>query len=109
MNHKVYKLKNWPFAKGEQAQLTWISSPFRREKKIMIYAYFRAKGRTGKILIDWGMLPILAIQHMYIDGDLRHSLPPDNLEEVDLTIFPQLVRYTERMDCTRNERSGYVK
>ncbi|BCQ13425.1 TPA: hypothetical protein ACPE4U_002141 [Staphylococcus aureus] len=55
------------------------------------------------------MLPILAIQHMYIDGDLRHSLPPDNLEEVDLTIFPQLVRYTERMDCTRNERSGYVK
>ena len=47
----------------------------------MIYAYFRAKGRTGKILIDWGMLPILAIQHMYIDGDLRHSLPPDNLEE----------------------------
>lgn len=50
MNHKVYKLKNWPFAKGEQAQLTWISSPFRREKKIMIYAYFRAKGRTEKNL-----------------------------------------------------------
>ncbi len=50
MNHKLYKLKNWPFAKGEQAQLTWISSPFRREKKIMIYAYFRAKGRTGKNL-----------------------------------------------------------
>lgn len=67
------------------------------------------KVELEKILIDWGMLPILAIQHMYIDGDLRHSLPPDNLEEVDLTIFPQLVRYTERMDCTRNERSGYVK
>ncbi|MDN8753264.1 hypothetical protein [Staphylococcus aureus] len=67
------------------------------------------KGELEKILTDWGMLPILAIQHMYIDGDLRHSLPPDNLEEVDLTIFPQLVRYTERMDCTRNERSGYVK
>ncbi|MCS5352128.1 hypothetical protein [Staphylococcus aureus] len=67
------------------------------------------KGELEKILIDWGMLPILAIQQMYIDGDLRHSLPPDNLEEVDLTIFPQLVRYTERMDCTRNERSGYVK
>ncbi|HEA4188273.1 TPA: hypothetical protein QHR78_001461 [Staphylococcus aureus] len=67
------------------------------------------KGELEKILIDWGMLPILAIQYMYIDGDLRHSLPPDNLEEVDLTIFPQLVRYTERMDCTRNERSGYVK
>ncbi|TDM25432.1 hypothetical protein ETH99_09800 [Macrococcoides caseolyticum] len=42
------------------------------------------------------MLPALAIQHMYIDGDLRYSLPPANLEEVDLTIFPQLVRYTER-------------
>lgn len=96
MNNKVYKLKNWPFSKGEQAQLIWISSPFKYEKKNMIYAYFRAKGKTEKILTDWGMLPALAIQHMYIDGDLRHSLPPDNLEEVDLTIFPQSVRYTER-------------
>lgn len=115
MNNKVYKLKNWPFAKGEQAQLIWISSPFKYEKKIMIYAYFRAKGKTEKILTDWGMLPALAIQHMYIDGDLRHSLPPDNIEEVDLTIFPQSVRYTERewtvqgMNDTDMSRSFIVK
>lgn len=96
MDNKVYKLNNWPFAKGEQAQLIWISSPFWYKKKIMIYAYFRAKGQTKKILIDWGTLPALAIQHMYIDGDLRYSLPPDNLEEVDLMISPHSVRYTER-------------
>lgn len=96
MNSKVYKLKNWPFPKGEPAQLIWIGSPFKAEKKMMVYVHFRAKGKTKKIAIDWGMLPALAIQHMYIDGDLRYSLPPDNLEEIDLMIFPQSVRYTER-------------
>lgn len=96
MSSKVYKLKNWSFPKGEPAQLIWIGSPFKAEKKMMVYVHFRAKGKTKKILTDWGTLPALAIQHMYIDGDLRHSLPPDNLGEVDLTIFPQSVRYTER-------------
>lgn len=47
MNNKVYKLKNWPFTKGEQAQLIWISSPFKYEKKSMIYAYFRANSKKG--------------------------------------------------------------
>ncbi|GEK30508.1 hypothetical protein KZO01_08170 [Kurthia zopfii] len=96
MSSKVYKLKNWPFPKGEPAQLIWIGSPFKAEKKMMVYVHFRAKGKTKKIAIDWGVLPALAIQHMYIDGDLRYSLPPDNLEEIDLMIFPQSVRYTER-------------
>lgn len=96
MSSKVYKLKNWPFPKGEPAQLIWIGSPFKAEKKMMVYVHFRAKGKTKKIAIDWGVLPALAIQHMYIEGDLRYSLPPDNLEEIDLMIFPQSVRYTER-------------
>lgn len=96
MDNKVYKLNNWPFADGEQAQLIWISYPFLHEKKRMIYAYFRAKGQTKKVLTDWGTLPALAIQHMYMNGDLRYSIPPGKLEEVDLTIFPNLVRYTER-------------
>lgn len=96
MSSKVYKLKNWPFPKGEPAQLIWIGSPFKAEKKMMVYVHFRAKGKTKKIAIDWGVLPALAIQHMYIDGDLCYSLPPDNLEEIDLMIFPQSVRYTER-------------
>lgn len=96
MSSKVYKLKNWPFPKGEPAQLIWIGSPFKAEKKMMVYVHFRAKGKTKKIAIDWGVLPALAIQHMYIEGDLRYSLPPDNLEEIDLMIFPQSIRYTER-------------
>lgn len=65
----------------------------------MIYAYFRAKGRIERILIDWGLLPTLAIQHMYIDHDLCHSLSPDNIEEVDLVIFSKSVNYIEI--CTR--------
>ena len=96
MSSKVYKVKNWPFPKGKSAQLIWIGSPFETEKKMMMYVHFRAKGQMKKIAIDWGMVPALAIQHMYINGNSRYSLPPDNLEEVDLTIFPQSVRYTER-------------
>lgn len=96
MGNEVYKLNNWPFAKGEQAQLIWISSPFWSEKKIMIYAYFRSHGQTKKVLTDWGTLPALAIQHMYVDGDLSRSFPPTNSEEVAITIKPQNVTYIER-------------
>lgn len=61
MSEQQVKLQHWPFDEGEQAQLIWISSPFWYENKIMIHTYFRAKGKTEKILADWGTLPALAI------------------------------------------------
>ena len=96
MSKQQVKLNKWPFQKGEQAQLTWISSPFRQEKKIMIYAYFRVKGKTEKILADWGTLPALSIQHFYINGDISKSIPPAGTEEVELTIYPNTVGYFEK-------------
>ena len=30
MSKQQVKLNKWPFDEGEQAQLTWISSPFAR-------------------------------------------------------------------------------
>lgn len=101
MSEQQVKLKNWPFKEGERAQLIWISSPFHYEKKIMMYAYFRANGKTEKLLVDWGTLPALAIQHYYIDGDIRKSTPPEETEEVEITIYPNNV--------TKHEKEWRVK
>lgn len=96
MSEQQVKLNNWPFKEGEQAQLIWISSPFRYEKKIMIYAYFRASGKTEKLLVDWGTLPALAIQHYYIDSDIRKSFSPRGTEEVEITIEPNKIDEYEK-------------
>lgn len=96
MSKRQVKLDNWPFQEGERAQLIWISSPFSKDKKIMIYAYFRVNGRTEKVLVDWGTLPALAIQHYYVSGDVSKSIVPTGTEEVEITIFPDMVSYFER-------------
>lgn len=96
MNKQPVKLDNWPFENAEQAQLTWISSPFLKEKKIMINVYFRYKGRTEKILADWGTLPALAIQHYYLAGDISKSIVPTGTDEVEITIYPSDVNYSEK-------------
>ncbi|WP_230584333.1 hypothetical protein [Lysinibacillus sphaericus] len=88
MTEQQVKLNNWPFKEGEQAQLIWISSPFCYEKKVMMYAYFRANGKTEKLLFDWGTLPALAIQHHYIDGDISKSTLSEEIGEVEITIYP---------------------
>ncbi|MEC1305427.1 Tn7-like element transposition protein TnsE [Lysinibacillus capsici] len=96
MNEQQVKLQHWPFKKGEQAQLIWISSPFWHEKKVMIYVYFRASGKTEKILADWGTLPALAIQHYNVDGDIRKSISPQGIDEIEITIYPNNVSIYER-------------
>lgn len=96
MSEQQVKLQHWPFNKGEQAQLIWISSPFWHENKIMIHTYFRAKGKTEKILADWGTLPALAIQHYYVNGDITKSIPPQGINEVNITIYPNNVSVYER-------------
>ncbi len=86
----------WPFAKGEKAQLIWIGEPFRYDHKMMIKAYFRSKNRTEGILMDWGTLPCLAIQHNYTDGIITASQVPEGVREIDITIYPNKVKYHER-------------
>ncbi|GAA0322709.1 hypothetical protein GCM10008967_11510 [Bacillus carboniphilus] len=96
MSNQLVKLDNWPFKNGEKAQLTWISSPFTQDKKIMFYAYFRFKGKIEKLLADWGTLPALAIQHYYLNGDISKSIPPVGTDEVEITIYPSDVSYFEK-------------
>lgn len=86
----------WPFEEEEKAQLIWIGDPFRNENKMMIHAYFRARGVTKKVLLDWGTLPSLAIQHFYSNGVITASQPPQDLREVDITIYPNGVKYHEK-------------
>lgn len=86
----------WPFGEGEKAQLIWIGDPFRNENKMMIHAYFRARGVTKKVLLDWGTLPSLAIQHFYSNGVITASKPPQAVSEVDITIYPNGVKYHEK-------------
>lgn len=86
----------WPFVKGEKAQLLWIGEPFQYDHKMMIKAYFRLQGRTEGILMDWGTLPCLAIQHFYTDGIITASKAPEGVQEIDMTIYPNKVKYHER-------------
>ena len=62
----------------------------------MIHAYFRVNDRTEKLVVDWGTLPALAIQHYYMNGDISQSIPPSGIEEVEITIYPNAVTYSER-------------
>ncbi len=86
----------WPFRKGEKARLIWIGDPFRYKNKMMLHAYFMARGITKKLLLDWGTLPCFAIQHFYSDGVITTSQPPQGAREVDITIYPDRVRYYEK-------------
>lgn len=95
MSAQQVKIK-WPFRKGERVGLIWIGDPFRYNNKIMLYTYFRARGVTKKILLDWGTLPCLAIQHYYSDGVITTSQPPQGVKEVDITIYPNSVKYFEK-------------
>ncbi|ASC51679.1 MULTISPECIES: Tn7-like element transposition protein TnsE [Staphylococcus] len=96
MSSQQVKIK-WPFKKGEKARLIWIGDPFRNNNKMMLHAYFRARGVTEKILMDWGTLPCLAIQHYYSDGVITTSQPPQGVQEVDITIYPNRVQYYEKL------------
>ncbi len=95
MSTRQVKIK-WPFRKGEGARLIWIGDPFRSENKMMLHAYFMARGITEKVLLDWGTLPCLAIQHFYSDGVITTSQPPQGAKEVDITIYPNSVKYFEK-------------
>src|SRR5699024_4247295 len=95
MSKRHVKIK-WPFKKGEKAELIWIGDPFRYDNKIMLYAYFRANRVTKKILLDWGTLPCLAIQHVYSDGVITTSRSPQDAREVDIYIYHYCVMSIEK-------------
>src|SRR5699024_1340036 len=83
--------------KGEKAGVIWIGDHCRNNNKMMLHAYFRERGVTEKILMDWCTLPSLAIQHYYSDGVITTSQPPQGVQEVDITIYPNRVQYYEKL------------
>ncbi|PEF15884.1 Tn7-like element transposition protein TnsE [Bacillus cereus] len=95
MSQQQVKIE-WPFAEDEKVQLIWIGDPFRQDNKIMFKSYFRTNDCTESILMDWGTLPCLAIQHYYTDGIITTSQSPKDIFEVDITIYPNGVKYYEK-------------
>ncbi|WP_394231027.1 Tn7-like element transposition protein TnsE [Bacillus thuringiensis] len=95
MSRQQVKIR-WPFAEDEKVQLIWIGDPFRQDNKIMFKAYFRTNDCTESVLMDWGTLPCLAIQHYYTDGIITTSQSPKDIFEVDITIYPNGVKYYEK-------------
>ncbi|WP_276916566.1 Tn7-like element transposition protein TnsE [Aneurinibacillus aneurinilyticus] len=86
----------WPFPNGEDAQLTWIGEPFKQNSKFMMYVYFQGKGRTEKLLMDWGSLPLLAIQRFYKNGNFTSSKVHKNDETMEITLYPDHITRSER-------------
>ena len=96
MSQQQVKIE-WPFAEDEKVQLIWIGDPFQQDNKIMFKAYFRTNDCTESILMDWGTLPCMAIQHHYTDGIITTSQSPKDIFEVDITIYPNGVKYYENL------------
>src|SRR5699024_4110765 len=96
MSSQQVKIK-WPFKKGEKARLIWIGDPFRNNNKMMLHAYFRARGVTEKILMDWYTMSYLTTQHHYSDCVITTNQHPQVIQEVDITIYPGLVQYYEKL------------
>src|SRR5699024_12739896 len=103
MSSQQVKIK-WPFKKGEKARLIWIGDPFRNNNKMMLHAYFRARGVTEKILMDWVTLPCLAIQHNYGVGVITTGKLHKGVREVVITFYPNQVQYYEKL-WNVNERN----
>src|SRR5699024_2668641 len=82
--------------RGGKAELIGIGGPFRYDNKIMLHAYFREHRVTKKILLVWGTLPWLADQHDYSDGQITIGRSPQDPRDVDITIYPNSVKYFEK-------------
>src|SRR5699024_8725865 len=96
MSSQQVKIK-WPFKKGEKARLIWIGDPFRNNNKMMLHAYFRARGVTEKLLMDLGTLTRMTIKNYYSDGIIKTSKPTHGVQEVNITIYPKRVQHYEKL------------
>jgi hypothetical protein len=66
--------KVWPFDKDEYAKLIWIGDPYRdSEKQFVMDVFFNGKNKTEKIVLNWGLLPLLRLQRSYKNGIISES------------------------------------
>ncbi|NAS19742.1 hypothetical protein GND98_018330 [Clostridium butyricum] len=98
MGKQKLKLKNWPFEKGEKAQLIWIGEPFKENNKWMIDTYFSDGKSTRKVIQDWANIHFLSIDKYYIDGDLRSGEIIDTagiMSTIDIELCGIIPKYNE--------------
>lgn len=100
LSNKDIKLKNWPFDKGARVKLDCIGIPIKLEKKVYLPIYFTGKiddsYKTEQLVVDWGVLSSLKIQHYYVDGIITRPIPPNDTEEVTVTVHPSQVKFFEK-------------
>lgn len=98
MGKQKLKLKNWPFEKGEKAQLIWIGEPFKENNKWMIDTYFIDGKSTRKVIQDWANIHFLSIDKYYIDGDLISGEIIDTagiMSTIDIDLCGIIPKYNE--------------
>lgn len=98
MGKQKLKLKNWPFEKGEKAQLIWIGEPFKENNKWMIDTYFSDGKNTKKVIQDWANIHFLSTDKYYVDGDLTSGEIVDTvgvMSTVDIDLCGITPKYNE--------------
>lgn len=98
MGKQKLKLKNWPFEKGEKAQLIWIGEPYKENNKWMIDTYFSDGKNTKKVIQDWANIHFLSIDKYYVDGNLRSDEIVDTkgvMSIIDIDLFGIPPKYNE--------------
>jgi len=118
MEKEIVKIKNWPFDKGKEVKLGWISEPYKRNNKWMIDAYFQGKSGRRRLALDWASLHFLVKDKYYIDGDLNNSKAHKDsyIEEINLNEFkvsysekPWEIRYGKSMVNTKAKSFTFFK
>lgn len=118
MEKEIVKIKNWPFDKGEEVKLGWISEPYKRDNKWMIDAYFQGESGRRRLALDWASLHFLVKDKYYIDGDINNSKAHEDsyIEEINLNEFkvnysekPWEIRYRKSMVNTKAKSFTFFK
>lgn len=118
MEKEIVKIKNWPFDKGEEVKLGWISEPYKRDNKWRIDAYFQGNNGRQRLALDWASLHFLVKDKYYIDGDQNNSKAHEGnyIEEINLNEFkvnysekPWEIRYGKSMVNTKAKSFTFFK
>lgn len=90
--------KVWPFDKDEYAKLIWIGDPYRNsERQFVMDVFFNGKNKTEKIVLNWGLLPLLRLQRSYKNGIINESFgESDKFPTFKIEIEPCATLYYEK-------------
>lgn len=84
---KDVRVRPWPFAKGELAELFWMCSPYLDSENNWVFkASFKdSASQIRDIKLQWGLLPDLCVGQYFIDGLPSEFPNRGSIEEVDVS------------------------